>query len=55
MTQQITTENNKSFLKEEKEKDTIGNKLHVVKAVVVLNLNITYQRKEKRRKKRQKI
>ena len=50
----ITTENNKKFLKEQKEKDTIKNKPHIVKAVAVPNLNITCRRKEKQRKKRQK-
>ena len=41
-------------MKEQKEKDIIKNKPHIVKAVAVQNLNITNRRKEKQRKKRQK-
>ena len=41
-------------MKEQKEKDIIKNKPHIVKAVAVQNRNITNRRKEKQRKKRQK-
>ena len=40
---------------EEKEKDITKNKAHIVKAAVeTLNLNVSYQKKEKQGKKKQK-
>ena len=46
-----TIENNENVLNE-KEKGITKNKLHIAKAVVeILNLNISYQKKEKTKKK----
>ena len=51
----MTIENNENVLNE-KEKGITKNKLHIAKAVVeTRNLNISYQKKEKQRKKQQKI
>ena len=47
----MTIENNENVLNE-KEKGITKNKLHIAKAVVeILNLTISYQKKEKTKKK----
>ena len=47
----MTIENNENVLNE-KEKGITKNKLHIAKAVVeILNLNTSYQKKEKTKKK----